>query len=364
MERRSFLKKASVGAAAVPVIAAPAIAQTQPAIRWRIISSFPKSLDTIYGAAEVVARRVSAMTGGRFQISVHAAGELVPAGQLLDAVQQGTVEGGHTALSAFFGKDPTWAFGMGMPFGLNARQYNAWWYHLGGDKVFNEFANRAAGVTAILCGNTGGQMAGWFRKEIHSVDDLKGLKFRVGGLAGLVLSRLGVVPQHIAGGDIYSALEKGTIDATDWVGPYDDEKLGFNKVAKYYYTPGMWKGAPGIQMVINSKALAALPPEYKDIFEAACHEGNTYMLSKYDASNAAALKRLLAGGTQLKQFPKPVLDACYKATQETYAELSAKNADFKTLHDHHFGVQPDLIAWSRVVENVYDDYMAGTKRRA
>ena len=164
--------------------------------------------------------------------------------------------------------------------------------------------------------------------------------------------------QHSAGGEIYSALKKGTIDATDWVGPYDDEKLGFNRVAKYCYTPSMWKGAPGIQMIINTKALAALPPEYKDIFEAACHEGNTDMLSKYDASNAAALKRLTASGTQLGQFPKPVLDAVYKATQQVYAEPSAKNADFKKLHAHLLGVLPDLVAWGRVVENTYDGYMA------
>ncbi len=363
MERRTFLRKASAAGAAVPVVAAPAILHAQPVVRWRVASSFPKTLDTIYGAAEVVSRRVAAMTDGKFQISVHAAGELVPAPQVLDAVQQGTVEAGHTALSAYFGKDPTWAFGMGMPYGMNSRQYTAWWLHLGGEKLFNEYANRAAGVTAILCGNTGAPMGGWFRREIQSVDDLNGLKFRIGGLAGVVMTRLGVTPQMIAGGEIYTALERGTVDAVEWIGPHDDEKLGFHRVAKFYYTPGMMKGSPAIQMVANAKALAALPPEYRECLTTACHEANTYMLSKYDASNMTALKRMLAGGVQLRQFPKAVLDACHKATQEVYAELSARNADFKKLHDHHFAAQTELIAWSRVVENPYDDYMAGTTAR-
>ncbi len=362
MERRSFLSKATVGAAAGTIVGAPAIVRAQPAVRWRMASSFPKSLDTIYGAAEVVSKRVSAMTGGKFQISVHAAGEIVPAFQVLDAVQQGNVEMGHTALYYFFGKEPSWAIATAVPFGLNARQYNAWWHHLGGESTFNEFANRNAGVTAYLCGNTGGQMGGWFRKEINSVEDLKGLKFRVGGFAGQVLSKLGVVPQQIPGGDIYPALEKGTIDAAEWIGPYDDEKLGFNKVAKFYYYPGWWEGGPALHAIANTKALAALPPEYKEILAAACAEGDAYMLSKYDAANPQAIKRLVGSGVQLKPFPRPVMDACYKAAQEVYAETAAKSADFKKLHDHYFGVQRDMIQWFRVTENTFDDFMATARR--
>lgn len=363
MERRSFVRKAAIGAAVAPIVAAPAIVHAQPVVRWRCVSSFPKSLDGIYGAAEIVSRRVAVMTGDRFRISVHAAGEVVPAAQVLDALQSGTVEAGHTALSAFYGREPTWAFGMGMPYGMNARQYAAWWYQLGGDKVFNDFASRNAGVTAFLCGNTGTQMGGWFRKEIRTVKDLSGLKMRVGGLAGSVMAKLGVIAQHIAGGDIYAALERGTIDAADWVGPYDDEKLGFNKVAKFYYTPGMWKGAPSVQFVTNNKALEALPPDYREILATACHEGQTYMLSKYDAANPAAIKRLVGSGTQLKQFPKPVLDACYTAAHELYAELCTKSADFKKVHDHHFGALPDLLMWSRVLEKQFDDFMVGTLQK-
>ena len=363
MERRSFLKKSAVGAAAATTVAAPAIVGAQPAIRWRMASSFPKSLDTLFGGAELLARRVGEMTGGKFQISVHAAGEIVPGLQVLDAVQQGTVEMGHTALYYFYGKDPSWAVATAIPFGLNTRQYNAWWHQLGGDKIFNEFANKAAGIDAILCGNTGAQMGGWFRKEINSLEDMRGLKFRVAGFAGEVLSRLGVVPQQLAGGDVYPALEKGTIDATEWVGPYDDEKLGFAKVAKFYYYPGWWEGSAAFHGIVNQKAMASLPAEYRAVLAAACEECYSYVVSRYDAFNAQAIKRLVGSGTQLKAFSRPILDACYKATQEVYAETTAKNPSFKRLHDHYFGVQRDLVSWFRVTENTFDDFMASSQRR-
>ncbi len=362
MQRRSFIQKAAVGAAAGTIAGAPAIVSAQPQIRWRLASSFPKSLDAIFGAGEVVSRRVSAMTGGKFQISVHAAGEIVPGLQVLDAVQNGTVEMGHTAVYYFFGKEPTWALGTAVPFGLNARQYNAWWHQGGGDKLFNEFTTGKFGVHALLTGNTGAQMGGWFRKEINGLDDLKGLKFRIAGVAGMMLAKLGVVPQQLAAGDIYSSLEKGAIDAAEWTVPHDDEKLGFQKVAKYYYYPGFWEGGPALHSLVNTKAMASLPPEYKAILEAACEEGNAYMMSRYDALNAAALKRLIGGGVQLKRFPNAVMEASYKAAQEVYAELSAKSADFKKIHDHYFGFQRDQIAWFRVNENTFDDFMAQVRR--
>ncbi len=362
MSRRSFLANGVATAAAAGTVAAPAIVRAQPAVRWRMASSFPKSLDTLWGAAEVISQRVSALTGGKFQVSAHAAGEIVPAFQVLDAVQAGNIEMCQTALYYFFGKEPTWALGCAVPFGLNARQYDAWWSELGGEKVFNEFAGRTAGVTAFLAGNTGAQMGGWFRKEITSLEDLKGLKFRIAGLGGTVFAKLGVVPQQIPGGDLYPALEKGTIDAAEWVGPYDDEKLGLAKVAKYYYYPGFWEGGPALHAVANNKALATLPPEYRAALEAACGEARLYMLSRYDAQNAQAIKRLVASGAQLRGFPRPVLEACYKATQEVYAEISARSADFKKVHDHYFGVQRDLVTWFRVTENTFDDFMASVKR--
>jgi len=361
VERRSFIKKASTGAAVGgTILGAPAIVRAQPQIRWRLTSSFAKSLDTLFGVSDVVAKRVSSLTGGKFTISTHAPGEIVPALQVLDAVQNGTVELGHTAMYYFFGKDPTYAFGTAVPFGMNFRQFNAWWYYGGGSKVYNDFTNKV-GVTALLAGNTGVQMGGWYRKEIKTVADLKGLKFRVGGFAGVVLAKLGVVPQQIAAGDIYPALEKGTIDAAEWVGPYDDEKLGFNKVAKFYYTPGWWEGGPALHTIVNNKAWESLPPDYKSALEVACYEGCLDMMAKYDAGNPPALKRLLAGGTQLRAFPKPVMDACYTAAQEVFAETNAKNAEFKKLYDSYFGFMGDQIAWGQVAEFRFDQFMAGAK---
>jgi TRAP-type mannitol/chloroaromatic compound transport system substrate-binding protein len=355
MERRSFLKHTGL-AGILAAGSAPAIAQT-PTVKWRCASSFPKSLDTIYGAAETAAKAVNDITGGKFQIQVFAAGEIVPGLQVADAVQAGTVECGHTAPYYYFGKDPTFAFGTAIPFGLNQRQYDAWWYMGGGEALYNEFT-KEFGITSILCGNTGAQMGGWFRKEIKTVADLKGLKFRVGGFAGQVLTKLGVVPQQIAGGDIYPALEKGTIDAAEWVGPYDDEKLGFNKVAKFYYYPGWWEGGPALHYFCGTKAYDALPPEFKAALRAGCAEGNTWMMAKYDAQNPAALRRLVASGTQLRPFSKPIMDACYAAAMEVYAETSAKNAKFKKVYDHYSAFQKEQILWFRVTENTYDNYMA------
>src|SRR3954471_22780440 len=257
MERRSFLKKAAVGAS-VGAVAAPALAQALPTINWRLASSFPKSLDTIFGAADTFTKRVSQLTGGKFTIRSFAGGEIVPGLQVMDAVSAGTVEMGHTASYYYFGKDPTFAFATAVPFGPNQRLNQAWYMLGGGRELMNEFY-KSYNVTSFLAGNTGCQMGGWFRKEINTVDDLKGLKMRIGGFAGRVMQKLGVVPQQLAGGDIYPALEKGTIDAAEWVGPYDDEKLGFYKVAPHYYYPGWWEGGPMLLGIVNLDKWNSLP---------------------------------------------------------------------------------------------------------
>jgi TRAP-type mannitol/chloroaromatic compound transport system substrate-binding protein len=356
MKRRSFLTHSGM-AGILAAGTAPAFAQSAPTIKWRCASSFPKSLDTIFGAGETAARVVKEITGGKFEIQVFAAGEIVPGLQVADAVQNGTVECGHTAPYYYVGKDPTFAFGTAIPFGFNQRQYDAWWLFGKGEEQFNEFL-KSYNIVGILCGNTGAQMGGWYRKEIKSVADLKGLKMRIGGFAGQVLSKLGVVPQQIAGGEIYPALEKGTIDAAEWVGPYDDEKLGFNKVAKFYYYPGWWEGGPALQYFVNSAKYNELPADYKAALRAGCAEANTWMMAKYDAQNPPALRRLVAGGTQLRPFPKAVMDACYNAAQELYAETSAKNANFKKVYDNMTAFQKDQILWFRVTENTYDNFMA------
>ena len=361
MKRREFLRKAGVGAVAAGAVAAPAVVKAQATISWRMASSFPKSLDTIYGAGDHVCKRVSEMTGGKFSIRIFAAGEIVPGLQVLDAVQAGTVECGHTAPYYYVGKDPTWAFGTTIPFGLNYRQYNAWWLFDKGEQLYNEFL-KEYGITSILCGNTGAQMGGWYRKEIKTVADLKGLKFRIGGFAGQVIAKLGGVPQQIAGGDIYPSLEKGTIDAAEWVGPYDDEKLGFNKVAKFYYYPGWWEGGPALHTIVNLKAWQSLPKEYQEILTAASYEANTWMMSKYDAQNGPALRRLVASGTQIRAFPRDIMEASFKAANELYAETNAKNAAFKKIFEPYMAFRNETITWFRVTENTYDDFMATVKK--
>ncbi len=355
MKRRLFLKSAALGLATAP-IAAPAIAQSQPELKWRLASSFPKSLDTIFGAADVISSRVSAATDGKFQIQVFAAGEIVPGLQVLDAVQNGTVECGHSASYYYVGKDPTFAFDTAIPFGLNARQQNAWMYHGGGLELMREFF-KDYNIRQIPAGNTGAQMGGWFRKEIKTVADLNGLKFRIGGFAGKVLAKLGVVPQQIAGGDIYPALEKGTIDAAEWVGPYDDEKLGFNKVAQFYYYPGWWEGGPQLSLYVNIAQWEALPKTYQAILEAASAEANVWMVSKYDAQNMPALRKLVAGGTQLKPYSKEIMEASYKAAFELYDETAAANPKFKKVYEPWMLFRQDQDLWFRVAENTFDNFV-------
>ena len=355
MKRRSFLKKATVGLAA-GAVAAPAIAQSLPKIQWRLASSFPKGLDTIYSAAEIISRRVAEISENRFQIRVFAPGEIVPGLQVLDAVQNGTVECGHTAPYYYIGKDPAFAFATALPFGLNARQQNAWMYYGGGlEAVAGLFKDY--GCIQFVSGNTGAQMGGWFRKEIKSVEDLKGLKFRIGGLGGMVLAKLGVIGQQIAGGDIYPALERGTIDAAEWVGPYDDEKLGLNKAAKYYYYPGWWEGGPQLSTVVNLKKWAELPRAYQSAFEAACAEANVHMLARYDSKNPEALRRLVAGGAQLRAFPRPVMEASLKAANELYAELAQKSAHFKRIYEGWSRFRSEQFLWFRVAEASYDNFV-------
>jgi TRAP-type mannitol/chloroaromatic compound transport system substrate-binding protein len=355
MKRRQFLQAAGLAAAATAV-AKPAIAQSMPELKWRLTSSFPKSLDTIYGAAEVFAKAVAEATDNKFQIQVFAAGEIVPGLAAADAVQNGTVEMCHTASYYYFGKDPTFAFGTAVPFGMNARQENAWMYFGGGMELMNDFYKKFNFI-AFPAGNTGCQMGGWFRKEIREVNDLKGLKMRIGGFAGTVLAKLGVVPQQIAGGDIYAALEKGTIDAAEWVGPYDDEKLGFHKIAPNYYYPGWWEGGAMLHNFINIEKWNALPAAYKSLVRTASSAANEWMLAKYDAVNPAALTRLLRAGTQLRPFSAPIMDACLKAALEVYGEVSKTNADFKKVWDAVLAFRNDEYLWWRVAEYTYDDFL-------
>ncbi len=358
MDRRSIIKHAGI-AGVLAAGAAPAV-HAQAAIRWRLSSSFPKALDTIFGAADTFAKSVRAMSGGKFEISVHAGGEITPPFGVVDAVQQGSVEMAHTAPYYFHGKNEAFALGCAIPFGLNSRQMTAWMYEGNGLKLMREFYAKY-NIVNFPGGNTGAQMGGWYRKEIKSVADLKGLKMRIGGFAGRVTERMGMVSQNIPGGEIYSALEKGTIDAAEWVGPYDDQKLGFNKVAPNYGYPGWWEGGPQLDFFINDKAYNALSPEYKAIIEAAASHAHVDMQARYDARNPAALKQLVGSGTKLFRFPKDVMDLAFKEAMALYGELSAKNPDWKKIYDDYSRFRGDSNLWFRFAEAGFDDFMQSQK---
>ena len=355
MKRRQFLQAAGLGVAAT-AIAKPAIAQSSPVIKWRLTSSFPKSLDTLYGAAETLSKAVAEATDNQFQIQVFAAGEIVPGLQALDAVSTGSVEMCHTATYYYFGKDPTWALFCATPFGLNSRQQNAWFYEGEGQKLIDEFGAKF-NSKCLLAGNTGAQMGGWFKKEIGSVDDFKGLKMRIGGWAGKTLGKLGLVAQQLAGGDIYPALEKGTIDAAEWVGPYDDEKLGFYKIAKYYYYPGWWEGGTTNHLLINLPKWNELPKSYQAILTLAAGYANVEEQARYDARNPLALKRLVANGVQLRPFSQAVMEACLKASNEVNKETSAVNPSYKKVWDSISAFRGDEYLWWQVAEYGYDSFM-------
>jgi TRAP-type mannitol/chloroaromatic compound transport system substrate-binding protein len=363
--RRRFINAgmAATGSMAAASVAAPAIAQSMPEVRWRLAASWPRSIDVPFGACETVAKYVAEATDNKFQIQLFAAGEIVPALQVLDAVQNASVEMCHTATYYFIGKDPTWALFCAVPFGLNARQQNAWYYDGDGLKLMNEFGKKY-NIYSLVSGNTGAQMGGWFRKEINTVDDLKGLKFRIGGWAGKTLQKLGVVPQQIAAGDIYPALEKGTIDAAEWVGPYDDEKLGFYKIAPYYYYPGWWEGGTANHFMINLEKWNQLPKNYQAIVTAAAGFTNIQQTGRYDARNPAALKRLGAAGTQLRPYSQAIMEACLKASQEVNAETSAANADYKKVWDSILAFRNDEYLWWQVAEFGYDNFMIRTATRS
>jgi len=361
MKRREFLQAAGLSLAA-STVAAPAIAQSSPEIKWRLAASWPKSLDTLYGGCEYFAKRIAEITDNKFQIQPFASGEIVPGLQVLDAVQNGTVEIGNTALYYYWGKDPAFTFGTALPFGLNSRQMISWLRFGGGEELLNDLLKNYNSI-GFAAANTGAQMGGWFRKEIKNVDDLKGLKFRIGGFGGTIMAKVGAVPQQLAAGDIYPALEKGSLDAAEWVGPYDDEKLGFVKVARNYYYPGWWEGCGQAHNIINLAKWNELPKHYQAAVIATSNDAWEWVLGKYDASNPVALKRLIGAGAQLRAFPQDVMEACYKAANDIYADLSKNNPHFKKMYDSLVPFRNDSYAWFQVAELGFDSFQMRVRTR-
>jgi TRAP-type mannitol/chloroaromatic compound transport system substrate-binding protein len=333
-----------------------------PLVRWRMATSWPHSLDTIFGGAETISRRVKEMSDGRFLIQPFAAGELVPGLEVLEAVQNGSVECGHTASYYYLGKNPALAFGTAVPFGLTAQQQNAWLYEAGGleaiDRLYADF-----GVRSFPAGNTGAQMGGWFKRRLEGLASLQGLKMRIPGLGGKVMAALGVNVQVLPGGEIFLALDRGAIDAAEWTGPYDDEKLGLNKAARYYYYPGWWEPGPTLTALVNLQAWRKLPPEYQAMFAAACQEANGLMLSRYDARNATVLQRLVKGGTQLEFYGEPILKAAQEATDQILAQ-NAADPTFKGIYDQWRAFRQEVFAWNRVNEFSYARFVYGEPETA
>ncbi len=369
MKRRKFITKAGAGIVGASVVgcgsaeseagSSPAI-QTSPRVSWRLASSFSRSLDTIYGASDVLIERLSALTDGKFTIRSYPGGELVPALEVLGSVQNGTVQMGHSASYYYTGKNPAFAFDTCVPFGMNVRQYNAWVQHGGGMEIlrslFSDF-----NIVNLSGGNTGVQMGGWFRREVESLSDLRGIKMRIPGLGGSVMDRMGVSVQVIPSGDIYPALERGVIDATEWVGPYDDEKLGLNKVARFYYYPGWWEPGPGLSFYVNKDAWEKLPKSYQDALTTAAAFASADMQSKYDAKNPPAFKRLVESGTQLRRFSDDLMTAASEHSLDIMQEFASKDAQYRTVFEAHQRFQADSNAWFGTAERAYADFAFRSK---
>ena len=348
MKRRNLISYATV--AATSAVALPGLSQTKTQqIKWKMTTSWPKSLDTLFGGAQKVCARVSALTNGRFTITPYQASEIVGGLEVLDAVQQGTVQCGHTPSYYYKGKNPALVFATTVPFGFTAQQQNAWLYHGGGleaiQKVYADF-----NVINFPAGNTGAQMGGWFRQEINTLSDLNGLKMRIPGLGGDVMNKLGVIVQVLPGGEVYLALERGAIDAAEWAGPYDDEKLGLYKAAKYYYYPGWWEPGPTIDVLVNLDAWNKLPTEYQEIFRTAAYETNLNMLAQYDVLNGEALPRLIEKGVQLRAFSPEIMEAAQKAAFEIYQENASKNGSFKEVYQQWKKFREQVFTWNKVNE--------------
>lgn len=366
MKRKQFLQTAIASAVTGSALAAcrtntgaAGSNANLPTINWQMATSWPVALDTIFGGATTFADRVAALTGGKFKITPRPAGELAPPLEVLNVVSQGAVPCGHTAGYYYVGKSPAAAIGTCLPFGLNAQQQNAWLYEGGGLKQLQDLYARKFGVIQFPAGNTGAQMGGWFRKEISKVSDLQGLKMRIPGLGGQVMGKLGVTVQTLPGSEIFQALQTGALDAAEWVGPYDDEKLGLQRVAKYYYYPGWWEPGPTLEVQINLNEWKKLPVAYQEAIQTAAFEANMIMLARYDARNNEALQRLVQGGVILRSYSNEILAAAEKASFELFDEFAAKDADFKSIFADWKQFRDRVSAWNNINEGSFARYTYG-----
>ncbi len=359
MKRRDFLKKAGVAAAGAtlsPLMFANAQAST---FRFGMVTSWPTALDTIYGGALNTAKFLNEITQGDVEVEVFPAGAQVGGLEVYDAVSSGAFEMGHTASYYYIGKDSAHAFFTAMPFGLNAQQHNAWVLSGGGQGLWNELG-APDNLIAFPAGNTGTQMGGWFNKEINSAADLQGLKMCIPGLGGQVMSRAGANVQVLAGGEIFQALETGLIDATEWVGPYDDQILGFNRVASFYYAPGWHEPGPSLGTYINLDVYNSLPEDIQNAIQTTSSAANIQMLADYDARNGGALAEIMAGGNvELRTFPTEYLNTLEGFANEIFAESAASSAMFTKIWEQWTAFRDDIRGFHAISEKAYLDYAIG-----
>jgi TRAP-type mannitol/chloroaromatic compound transport system substrate-binding protein len=359
MNRRQFVKAGSTAAAAGALAAcgggpAPqaAVADTSaPATRlqWKMVTSWPTNFPGLGAAAARLAEMIGRMSGGRLTVKVYGGGELVPAFEVFDAVSQGTAEMGHAAAYYWKGKAEAAQFFAAVPFGMNAQEMNGWLYHGGGLELWRELYAKFD-LVPFPAGNTGVQLAGWFRKEINSVEDLKGLKMRIPGLGGEVLARLGGAPVNIPGAELYTAMQTGALDATEWVGPYNDLAFGLNKVAQYAYYPGWQEPGSTLECTINKRAFESLPDDLQAIVEGACRAVNDDMLADYTAQNHRALETLIKEGTQFRKLPDDVIQALRETSAKVVAEIAAKDEFTTRVYESFQAFRDSARRWHEVSE--------------
>lgn len=327
-------------------------ASTQQQYHWKMVTSWPKNTPGLGVSAEKIAQIINEMSNGRLQIHVYGANELVPALGVFDAVSSGSVEMGHSGAYFWRGKVPAAQFFTAIPFGMNAQELNAWLFHGGGLELWRE-VYAPFNLIPFPAGNTGVQMAGWFNREINSIDDLRGLKMRIPGLAGEVFNLAGGTAVNIPGGELYTSLQTGVIDAAEWVGPENDLAFGFQQIAKYYYYPGWHEPGPCLELIVNKQAFESLPADLQAIVTYATRAVNQDMLDSYTANNSRALKELKAKGVQVKRLPDSVLKRFYEMAQQVYQQQAAQDPEFKKVYESYMAFMKDVTPYQKISEQTY-----------
>lgn len=351
MDRRSFIRTSALGgtAAAASTLAAPAYAQGNRTLT--MVTTWPRGFAGVHDAAQHVADSITAMTDGQLTVDLKAAGELVGAFEVFDAVTAGQADMYHGADYYFIGQHPGYGFYASVPFGMTAQELANWYYHEGGQEFHDELG-QIFGLKSFLAGNTGAQAGGWFRNEIKSVEDLQGLKFRMPGQGGQALTKLGVSVQNLPGGEIYQALSTGAIDGTEWIGPWSDQSAGFQEITKIYYTAGFHEAGPGLSLATNREVFESLSPAHQKIIEVASAEAHQWNLSLFLAKNSRALEQLRSAGVQTYTFPDDVWDAFGKASNEVLQESMGDDL-FKRIYDSYMGSMKSSSSWIQTSEGTY-----------